>query len=516
VGDRARVSGSLLAPGLAAALALIALASGVSGVDLSAASYRVWLFRTDGFTLWDPGWYGGHWTLGYSVLFPPVGAALGIAATDVLCVAAASWAVDRLLVAHFGRRGRFGALLFALGTLAQVAVGRVPFVLGGTLALLALLCAQRRSAPRLAGWPLALLLAVAASLASPLAGGFLALAAFAWLLGGLPRWSLRAGALCAAALLPVVALTLLFGAGGRMPFATANLAGMLLALAAVGLLLAPHERTLRIAVVLYAVVLVACYVVPSAIGGNIVRLATSVGLGILICLPLRASRSRLLAAIAFVPLALGQFSPSAGALLGSSVRSSSPAFFAPLLAYLEPHDHPLGRIEVVPTAHHWEADYVARVLPLARGWERQLDTADNPIFYDRGRLRAGTYRAWLEQNGVRFVALADVPLDYAGKREAQLVRAGVPGLELVWRNANWRVYELSGASGILSGPGRLVSEQDTTLVLAAVRPGRLLVRVRSASDWHLRSGAASLSTPPGGGLAVQASRAGRIILTISP
>jgi len=217
-----------------------------------------------------------------------------------------------------------------------------------------------------------------------------------------------------------------------------------------------------------------------------------------------------------VPLALGQFSPAAADLLGASVRSSSPAFFAPLLAYLEPHDQPLGRIEVVPTAHHWETDYVARVLPLARGWERQLDTADNPIFYDNGRLNAASYRAWLERNGVRFVALTDVPLDYAGVREARLVTAGVPGLKLVWRSTNWRVYELSGASGILSGPGRLISEHGATLVLAALRPGRLLVRVRSAADWHVHSGRASLSAASDGWLTVQATRAGRIVLTVSP
>jgi hypothetical protein len=475
------------------------------------------LFRADGLTLWDPGWYGGHWMLSYSVLFGPVAGTLGIAATDLLCAAAAAWAFERLAVGHFGRAGRIGGLLFACGTLVQVAVGRVPFLLGEALALLALLAAQRRpSASAGAGrLTLALVLALAASLASPLAGAFLALAAFGWILGDLPRWNLRAGALCATALLPVLALELAFPGQGRQPFAPLNLVGMLIALAAVLLVVTPQQRVLRAAFALYGVALVGSYLLPSALGGNITRLGSAAGLGLLVCLPAPALRSRLLLAVAFVPLALAQWSPAAGALAGHSNPSSSPAYWRPLLAYLERHDHPLGRIEVVPTAMHWESDYVAVALPLARGWERQLDTAQNPIFYDRGQLNSASYHAWLERNGVRYVALADLPLDYAGVREGQLVRAGVPGLKLVWRNADWRVYRLLGASGIVSGPGRLLSEHGATVVLEATHPGRLLLRVRFTTAWQVRSGAASLSEGADGWIALDVRRAGKIVLGIS-
>ena len=34
------------------------------------------------------------------------------------------------------------------------------------------------------------------------------------------------------------------------------------------------------------------------------------------------------------------------------------------------------------THNHWEAADLAKVVPLARGWERQLDQKANPIFYD--------------------------------------------------------------------------------------------------------------------------------------
>src|SRR3954469_7357207 len=39
-------------------------------VDLAASTYRAHLFADHGFTLWNGNWYGGHYTLSYSVLAP--------------------------------------------------------------------------------------------------------------------------------------------------------------------------------------------------------------------------------------------------------------------------------------------------------------------------------------------------------------------------------------------------------------------------------------------------------------
>ncbi|HET6917169.1 MAG TPA: hypothetical protein VFH56_13840, partial [Acidimicrobiales bacterium] len=44
---------------------------GWRGVDQAAQLYRVTMFRTHGLMLWDAGWYGGNFPLGYSALFPP-------------------------------------------------------------------------------------------------------------------------------------------------------------------------------------------------------------------------------------------------------------------------------------------------------------------------------------------------------------------------------------------------------------------------------------------------------------
>jgi hypothetical protein len=71
---------------------------------------------------------------------------------------------------------------------------------------------------------------------------------------------------------------------------------------------------------------------------------------------------------------------------------------------------------------HWESVHVARRLPLARGWETQLDVKYNPLFRRGRELTSERYQHWLHANGVRYVALPAVPLDPAARQEARLIR----------------------------------------------------------------------------------------------
>jgi hypothetical protein len=498
----------LIAPLLAAGLALLAILTGAQGVDLAAATYRVELFARSGLTLWDSQWYGGHWTFDYSVLFAPIGWLAGIPLMEIVCVAVAAWAFDRLAVGRFGRAGRAGAIAFAVGTVVQVAIGQEPYLLGETTALVALLAARDGR------WPFALPLAVAASLASPLAGGFLAMAAIAWMIGCWPERRVGAGALAGAAAIPVLLLELLFPGLGTMPFAPLNFVGMLVALVPIGIVVARRDRAIAVGVALYAVALVLAFAVPSAIGNNITRLGVAFGVALVTTLAWERRRGRVLLVAAAIPLALAQWVPARQALLGEGNPSMEATYFRPLLGYLGSADRPLGRVEVVPTALHWEAAYVAPSFPLARGWERQLDTANNAIFYDAGRLTPASYHSWLFANGVRFVALPDVALDYAALAEARLLRAGVPGLHLAWRDAHWRVYAVNGAPGIVSGPARLLSSDGADVRLLVTRPGPVIVRERYVDAWRVASGHAVLSPARGGWLKVRATAPGRVELRI--
>jgi hypothetical protein len=486
-------------------LALAAILAGWRGTDFPAQLYRVGLFHRDGLVLWDSQWYGGHWTLDYSVLFPLIAGIVGIEVTQVASAAAAAFAFDRLVVGHFGQRARLGSFLFAAGTLAQVAIGQLPFLLGEAFALGACLAASRRR------WLMAAALAALAALTSPLAGGFLALSVGAWFIAVWPRSRVPLGAVVLAAAVPVIGIGILFPGEGTMPFPTGDflqLGALFLAL----LLLIPRtERTLRIGAAIYVVAIAVSFAVASPMGGNVSRLGECLGAPLVICA--LWPRRRWLAAAAVVPLVGLQWSPAFASFTSDRADPSTHAsYYAPLLTFLASHQQPLGRVEVVPTRLHWEAAYVAPHVPLARGWERQLDTADNPIFYAPAALTASSYYAWLVDNGVRFVALSDNALDYAGQAEGALVAGGVPGLGAPQRVGAWRVFAVVGSTGLVQGPGTVTHLDGSRVTVQFASAGTALLRVRYDPRWSVVDDNACLGPAPGGWTDVVSTRAGDVRL----
>jgi hypothetical protein len=130
----------------------------------------------------------------------------------------------------------------------------------------------------------------------------------------------------------------------------------------------------------------------------------------------------------------------------------------------------------VPTANYWEAASVPGTAPLARGWLRQADIDRHPLFFD-GTLGPASYQAWLRDNGVSLVALADATPSWVGRREAELIRGGLPYLTPVWRGGAWTLYAVAGAPSLVDG-GTLVSSTEREVVVDVTAAGDPLVRVR--------------------------------------
>lgn len=487
---------------LAAALAALAQLLGWEGVDMAAQVYRVDAFRRWGFDLWDFRWYGGHWTLGYSVLYPPLAATLGVATLTVVSAAAAAVAFDRLVVGGRGDRqgllgpgSRAASYVFALGTVVPAAIGQLPFLTGAAFGLSSLWAAKRGRNV------LAVFLALASTASSPLAGAFVGLAFAAWTVPHLrslrPHGGLvaRNALMVTAALVPVVAGVVLFPGDGPMPYPFVDYAWEVAVAAGIALLAWRAWPEITSGALMFVVVASVSEAVPSALGGNVGRIEDLTALPLAVALAW--ARMRVLLPVVAVPLAMSQWVPAWGAMTSIPTQPSTRAsFFAPLDAELSrlAASEPAGRVEVVPTAYHWEAAYVAPVMPLARGWERQLDEADNPIFYRSGDLTPERYRAWLESNGVTFVALPRAPLDMAGKAEGRLVASGeVPGLRLAWHDEDWRLFTVTGATGIVAGPARLVRADHGEVVVRAPEPGTVVVRVRYSPDWVMSSGIGCVS-----------------------
>jgi hypothetical protein len=125
-------------------------------------------------------------------------------------------------------------------------------------------------------------------------------------------------------------------------------------------------------------------------------------------------------------------------------------------------------------------------------------------------LPPATYEAWLQHNGVAYVALPDVPLDSSSVAERALIRRGVPYLQEVWAGGRWRIYRVLGARAVAEGPGRLVEMGPSSFVLRAYARGNFLVRVHYTPYWSVVHGAASVARAPGGLTQVSVERAGRV------
>jgi hypothetical protein len=186
---------------------------------------------------------------------------------------------------------------------------------------------------------------------------------------------------------------------------------------------------------------------------------------------------------------------------------------APLLHELAARG-PVGRVEVVPLHGHAEATEVARAVPLARGWLRQLDTARGGLFYG-GSLEAPSYLRWLRDTGVSYVALPSGRLDWPAGGEAALLRRGVPGLQEVWADRWWRLYEVAG-DGVVTAGGTLVSSDRSRIVVDVPVPGRVEVAVWW-SRWSSLDGPRGCVRPGNrqGWTTLVADRPGRYVLTSS-
>jgi hypothetical protein len=448
--------------------------------------------------LWDGGWFGGHHLPGYSVLFPPLEGWLGPREAGALGAVAAVALFAALAREHWGPTtgARLASAWFALGAVTLLLSGRLVFAFGLAFGLGALLALARgRHA-------LALALGVATALASPVAALFLALAGVAA--------ATRPGlGLAVAALAPVAVLAVAFPEGGTEPFAFSAFWPAPL-LAAGVLLLAPRrERALRRGAILYAVGAVVLVIAATPVGGNWVRigplLAGPLAAGVL--LPRRAKALAVLA----LPLLAWQWSAAARDVEAARGDPSTHAgYYAGLLRFLERSPGPPGRIEVAFTRNHWEAAEVAPRVPLARGWERQLDRRHDDLFYRP--LTAAAYRRWLAELAVRWVALPDVELDPSARDEARLLRAGLPGLRPAWRDAHWRVWEVVRPAPLARGAGRVVSARSDALALRARAAGRSTIQVRWTPYWAVVGAPGCVERAPGGWTAVSLRRPGRVRL----
>ena len=495
----------LLPVTVAAALSAAYVIASPPSLDLAAHLFRAQLFGREPFGIWNNYWYSGHHIVGYSLLFPAASWALTPQLAAALAATATAALFEPLARRHFGEDAWLGATIFGAATAVNLFTGRLAFAFGALPAMAAIVAIDRRRT-----W-LACGLAFITAFCSPVAALFAALAGAAYAVGR--AWESRRVTACLpglavalAALLPVGVLAIAFPEGGTEPFVfNAFIPMPLIGLGAL-LAIGPRRPVLAAGVALYTLGTIASYLVPTAIGSNAGRLGTWVAAPLAALLwwhpaPNREGRLRpshrseplwrrpmtLLALVAAPLLYLQWHDPIRDLTTASSDPSNSVGYYRPILSFLRRQGGPPFRVEVPFTSFHWEAYAVASHFPIARGWERQLDIKDNSLFYS-GRLTPARYERWLHADAVRFVAMANAPLDYAGRAEARLIAEGLPYLKLVMRASDWRVYAVKDPTPIAEGAAQLTALGPDWMRLDAKRPGEVTLRVHFTPYWALTRG----------------------------
>jgi hypothetical protein len=479
------------------------------GGDLAAHLYRTALVQR-GIYVWDNLWFAGQYPLSsYSLLYYLLAAVVGNPVLGIAGVVVAAAVFASIAQREWNAAGRWPARVFALLVVGQAFTAAYPYDLGLAMLLATLWALQRRRA-WLAGCTTLLTLGF-----SPLAFIFLALALLALSLRRrrIGRQTvIVAGSVALAAGLQLAVLELLPAPGIVYPYGTWRLlAG--LGVSGLGLALALRGRggwPLASMFLILAAASVVFDLVPSPVGHNLVRASVFVVPLMFVAAGLADFRPRVLAISGILAALAANVAPYLAMIPArSSTAASSPSFWSPIVHYLRVHSTADFRVEVVPTANHWEAYYLPHAgFALARGWYRQLDIADDATLY-AAHLDASRYRAWLRTHAVRFVVVPHLPLEAIdATREKNILESRNAGLTPVLSDRRATIYELPHATPLVTGPGAAaVTTLDSSSIDGYVeRAGTYFLRVRYSPYWSVTRGSVCLT--PGRASMTQLTAAG--------
>lgn len=517
--QRTSLQALLLGAAAAIAAALCYLA-GPPGGDAATHLYQTELFRQHGFVLWDNLWYAGRYSfVNYSLLYYPAVVLTAPVVVIAGAVGASTMAAVLLIQRQWPNIGPLPGICIALSLPLEVIAGVYPFLLGMAFSLWMLVAVQSGALR----W--ASLLAVLAIATHTLAFGMAVIVLASWALTdrtwiASTRYRIFAAVLIILAIIQLVLLRLFSLPGTHYIFDPKDLIAILVICGVGGVLSAqrPELRGLRMVFIIYGLLSVIDYAIPNAVGGNAVRFAVTFGI-VLIIIPLciRRFRPAWVAVVCLVIVAVWQAIPPINEWrYSTSSQGQSAAYWTPALRFLDGHSDPNFRVEVVQSKRYWEAYYIARDHhAMARGWYRQDDFPANSLLY--GNLTPASYRTWLRSLGVNYVLLSTDQLDFTSIQEAQLLRSGRSGLQMVAHDGAWTIYALAHPTPIVTPTqnATLVGGSGTQLQIAVLHPGWIDIRVHDTPYWSADAPTAQacLRPAPNGMTALYSDRPGMVTLS---
>lgn len=483
-------------------MSLVYLVVLVPAQDFASGNFRAHLAAA-GVHLWNNMWFGGHPLPSYGLVSAQLSGWLGARVVGAIAVMVATWGFTRLVSrtgVNFAGSAAWSSVLFAVCCGINLWAGRLTFAPSVAFAVLSLVAIQ--SDHVVAG----AVASCACALSSPVGALFLLLILLALWLGNWERRRLYVPATTCA--VPLAIVLALFPEGGWFPFRWQSLFMVVVNMAVLTYAARSH-RVVRTAMLLYAALVVAAFIVRSPLGGNVVRLGwLTTGALSLLFVPM----NRRLLTVGIVVLTIawnGVYLPFDRSL---TVASAHASFYEPVERFLAsvPGVH---RVEVVSTDTRREADVLAQHFPLARGWQTQVDRARNPIFYSDA-LTTTTYGQWLQENAVSYIAVPKRLLHHDARVEASIVKAMTSELRVVENVADWTIYEVRSPQALATNGAEVVKVTPESLQIRADRPGWSVVRFRYTHLYVVASGDACIEPTSDGWIHLLVRSPGEITLNV--
>jgi len=473
-----RIWNSGYRPALIATAAAVVMAWGYlllppQNTDMAAQLARADFAEHYPVSIIDFRWFGGTVGYGYTLWAAAAMAILGTKLTGAIAAVIGTWYTTRLLYRLRPARPVLGGLAAAVSQVANVVEGRITFACGLACGLIALTLFTTTRVPRWAAISMAVLFSLLCGGASPVAALLL------WAAGGAALLMKRPGAAAALivpSMITVGITSIVFGDGGHQPFSFLDCLKSLAALAIVLITVPRRCHPIRLGAGVGMLMVAAAFVIPTPVGSNSTRLS------LLFALPIAASfvywRNRTMTAIALIAILLLQLPVGFGTIASTGRSSGYSAYYASVTDAIHQRGRLDGRVEVPEMAGHWDSVYLARSVPLARGWLRQTDVRLNDAVFYKKKPTLDSYREFLTDNAIEYVAVPDAELTEFGRNEYDLISSNPQYLLPVWRDAHWTLYEVQPFAPLVDSPSGVVSQSPNAIVVTAPANSQVRVRLR--------------------------------------
>ncbi|MHA3704451.1 hypothetical protein ACXR2U_19945 [Jatrophihabitans sp. YIM 134969] len=455
---------------VAVILGVLYLAAPLMGQDLSAQIAHADFARDHPLKPVDFRWFGGSLQFGYSLYVPVLAAHVGPQLLGVIAAVVSTLLTTAIFAKARLKRPVIGGVFAAVTQVANLTEGRIAFAVGLAFALAAVLPLVDRDGGQRLWTGVAAFLAAAAN---PVAGLFVGVVALTVLVHGRIADAAR---LFVGAALGVAAVSVVFADGGPFVYAGGDAARAAAVTVLVALLVPRWASYLWTGAAIGVVMVAAAYVFTTPVGANASRLA------LLFAVPVIAAAAEFVwwkTATAIVAAAVIQTPVVFGTIGSAGDPVTRPGYFTALTDQIAATGPLTGRVEIPEVTGHWEAAYVAREYPLARGWLRQVDIElwDHTFYGENGPTPAA-YGAFLRQTATQYVAVPDARLTFYGSREAALVRAGLPYLREIWHDDDWTLYAVAGARPVVPAPASKVRLDAADITFTAPAETTITVSAR--------------------------------------